>query len=301
MDNASYFFNDKALFGSFPKQEHVEELEQNGVRFFVDLTYSDEKKIQKYTTKYKYINYPIKDRKAPFNIKSFVLLIKQILKIINTQNDKIYIHCRAGHSRSSLIVASLLCILKGCEVDKSIALTRECHNKRKNLKEKWKRIPHLSSSQIRFIYKIFDNVFFFRAYKESNITFGFSNYSNHAVTIKNIGKFINAQVAYNAMKRHFDKNYVRKHLNVKTTYESNKLAKMVVISNEEQINNMTYIVNLKVEQHEDVKENLLNTGFTKLIYNNKNDFYFGLGDGTGKNLLGNILMTIRKEYIEKLI
>jgi len=302
MDNASYFFNDKALFGSFPKQDDVTQLEEYGVRFFVDLTFPDEKKIRKYSTKYKYISYPIKDRKAPFHIKGFVIFLKRILHIIHQlTTEKLYIHCRAGHSRSSLIVACLLCILKGIDVDNAISLTRHYHNQRKNLKEKWKSIAHLSNSQLKFIYKIFDNVFFFRAYKQTNITYGFSNYSTHSVRVPNVGKFINAQVAYNALKRSFDDEYVKKQMNVRSTYESNKIAKQIVISNQEKNENMKRVLLLKIEQHDDVKENLLNTAFMKLVYNNKNDFYFGFGDGTGRNVLGNILMNIRKDYTEKLI
>lgn len=302
MDNASYFITDKALFGSFPKQKDVEELENNDIRFFVDLTYSDEKKIQKYTTKYTYINYPIKDRKAPFNVASYVIFIKKIIEIINNlDGEKLYIHCRAGHSRSSLVVACLLCILKSIKVNKSITLTREFHNKRKNLKNKWLKIPHLSPSQLRFIHKIFNDVIFFRAYKETNIAYGFSNYSNHEVYIENVGKFMNAQVAYNAMKLPTDTDYTTKHLRTRTTYESNKLAKTVILSDKEGEEILRNIVRIKIEQHEDVKEKLLKTGFAKLIYNNKNDFKLGIGDGTGKNILGKILMDVREKYTEKLI
>ena len=38
MNYCSYFIKDKALFGSYPTQQSVEELEQEGVRYFVDLT-----------------------------------------------------------------------------------------------------------------------------------------------------------------------------------------------------------------------------------------------------------------------
>ena len=38
MDNASFFIKNRALFGSFPTQESVEELEKNGVKYFINLT-----------------------------------------------------------------------------------------------------------------------------------------------------------------------------------------------------------------------------------------------------------------------
>lgn len=305
MDNASYFISDKALFGSFPKQHNVVELENCGVGWFIDLTHNNESKIKKYTTIKNYINYPIKDKKSPKIVKDFVIFIKKLIKIINQlkEHEKIYIHCRGGHSRSSMVVACLLSIIQNIDINDAITLTRKFHNKRKNLKEKWKKIPHLSNSQLRFIQKLFDNIFFFRAYKGTNITYGLSNYSSHNVTVENLGTFLNAQVAYNALKDINNPEYIQKQLNVKSTYESNKLAQSN--KNNEwakyKYNLMSKVIFLKIQQHTDVANNLLNTGFTKLMYNNKNDYYFGIGDGTGQNLLGNILMNIRKEYTEKLI
>ena len=35
MNNISYFIENKAFFGSFPTQENVQELEYNGVKYFV--------------------------------------------------------------------------------------------------------------------------------------------------------------------------------------------------------------------------------------------------------------------------
>jgi hypothetical protein len=48
MQNSSYFIENRALFGSFPKQQHVDELVDRGVRYFVDLTQSDEARIVPY-------------------------------------------------------------------------------------------------------------------------------------------------------------------------------------------------------------------------------------------------------------
>ena len=60
MNNCSFFIKDKALFGSSPSQESVEELEENGVKYFIDLTTPEEKeqnKVKLYVTKHNYINY----------------------------------------------------------------------------------------------------------------------------------------------------------------------------------------------------------------------------------------------------
>ena len=38
MNNCSYFIKDRAMFGSYPTQEAVQELEHEGVIYFVNLT-----------------------------------------------------------------------------------------------------------------------------------------------------------------------------------------------------------------------------------------------------------------------
>jgi ribA/ribD-fused uncharacterized protein len=52
----------------------------------------------------------------------------------------------------------------------------------------------------------------------------------------------------------------------------------------------------KFTQNTYLKEKLLETGDAELIENTKNDGYWGnKGDGTGKNMLGKILMKVREE------
>tara|TARA_A100001015_G_scaffold310205_1_gene411142 strand:+ start:1722 stop:1895 length:174 start_codon:yes stop_codon:yes gene_type:complete len=54
MEKASFFIKDKCLFGSYPTQIAVNDLENKGVRHFIDLTNEFERKIIPYTTKYNY-------------------------------------------------------------------------------------------------------------------------------------------------------------------------------------------------------------------------------------------------------
>ena len=59
---------------------------------------------------------------------------------------------------------------------------------------------------------------------------------------------------------------------------------------------MRQAVRAKFTQHEDLKQLLLATGESKLVEHTENDDYWGDGgDGSGKNMLGRILMEIRKE------
>ena len=59
---------------------------------------------------------------------------------------------------------------------------------------------------------------------------------------------------------------------------------------------MREAVRAKFTQHADMKALLLNTGDSELIEHTINDSYWGDGgDGSGKNMLGKILMEIREE------
>jgi hypothetical protein len=99
MDKTSYFIKNVGLFGSFPSQETVKELEDEGVRIFVDLTFNNEKNIVPYNTEYKYLSFPIKDRFYPENKKEFSKFILELTNLIYKlkKNEKIYIHCKGGH------------------------------------------------------------------------------------------------------------------------------------------------------------------------------------------------------------
>ncbi len=59
---------------------------------------------------------------------------------------------------------------------------------------------------------------------------------------------------------------------------------------------MRKAVRAKFQQHEDLRELLLSTGEARLVERTTNDSYWGDGgDGSGKNMLGRILMQVRKE------
>lgn len=61
-------------------------------------------------------------------------------------------------------------------------------------------------------------------------------------------------------------------------------------------NVMREAVMAKFSQHEELAELLLGTGDAKLVENTANDDYWGDGsDGRGKNMLGRILMQVRKQ------
>lgn len=60
---------------------------------------------------------------------------------------------------------------------------------------------------------------------------------------------------------------------------------------------MLKAVRCKFETHSDIKEILLSTGDELLVENSPIDYYWGCGqDGSGKNRLGFILMSLREEF-----
>ena len=112
METSSYFIKDKALFGNYPDLEKFNKLKELGVKYFVDLTTSNEKtKLKQYPTQnIVYISYEVKDRYVPENILNYAKFLHN-LKLIyeNLKNDeKIYIHCKGGHGRSGVVVSCLL-------------------------------------------------------------------------------------------------------------------------------------------------------------------------------------------------
>ena len=55
-------------------------------------------------------------------------------------------------------------------------------------------------------------------------------------------------------------------------------------------------VRAKFEQHPSLRELLLSTGTAEIIEHTRNDAYWGDGgDGTGRNMLGRILMEVREQ------
>lgn len=59
---------------------------------------------------------------------------------------------------------------------------------------------------------------------------------------------------------------------------------------------MREVVLAKFSQHEDLRAILLGTGSAALIEHTTNDSYWGDGgDGSGRNMLGQILMSVREE------
>jgi len=282
MNHCSYFIKDKAMFGSFPTQQSIEELEQEGVKFFLDLTYPEETKITPYTTKYTYINYPIHDRTVPENIPSFCRIIIKISEIIVNlrKNDRLYLHCRAGHGRSGIVVASILCYIFKLTPYDSLIYTTKCHSNRSVMKDKWRRIGSPQTyQQKKFIYKLFHPINMNKIYKP--------NIYYYKIYIKD-NIFDHILHAYNYYKQIYetDPNNV-----MFLDFEGDKWE-------DKRDNIMNFIVVKSIESNYELMIHLLNSHLRPIIAHLDHDSIWGIGhDNCGQNKIGKILNTLRLKYI----
>lgn len=126
----------------------------------------------------------------------------------------------------------------------------------------------------------------------------FSNFSRHAVKLK--GKmWPTSEHYYQAQKfagtRFEDK--VRKTNNPAEAARMGRDRKLPMRKDWEsvKVQVMHEIVYAKFTQHFQLKKLLLSTGDEKLVEHTENDSFWGDGgDGSGKNMLGIVLMNIRK-------
>lgn len=161
MNFVSDIYNGKAYFGGYPSSTEVYELLSHGVTVFVDLTTPHERSrlpfvyINHLPADVHYVNFPIYDNQTPQNRHHFLAFLKDIATYI--KNDKkIYIHCKGGHGRSGIVVASLLCLLCGMTPHKALVHCTNLHSRRPNLKQKWKHVscPQLYRQQ-KYVHELF--------------------------------------------------------------------------------------------------------------------------------------------------
>ena len=305
MDKSSYFIKDKAIFGSFPTQEAVNELERKGVRYFINLTCDYEKKITPYTTKYYYFSYPINDYHVPKDWYKYSLFIIQISDIIKGLNpgELLYLHCKGGHGRSGVVVASLFCYMFGMKPIDALEQTTKSHSKRSIMREKWRKIGSPQTYiQKCFIHRFFSPINFYKAC-QNGTTSGFSNFTTHSVNIEGFGFFPTAEAAIQAYKNPNDSNYVYRQQLARTPTISKNIGSKTQLRTDwfyvrEEL--MYKIIKTKFEQHPELLENLVKTGLRPIIQHTKEDYFWGDGEnGSGKNILGKLLMRLREEYYRK--
>lgn len=162
----SPFYSNFAYFGGYPTKEHFKDLVNHDFKYFIDLTTLRERKrldfdysmeLPHYRDLF-YINFSIIDNNIPMSPKLYLEFL-QFISTILKKKEKIYIHCKGGHGRSSLLVASIFCYLCLCHPYEAFGRTKQCHENRIDLKEKYRGIscPQLYS-QRKFIIELYNSV-----------------------------------------------------------------------------------------------------------------------------------------------
>jgi len=294
MEKCSYFIKNKALFGAYPTQENVYELEKNGVILFIDLT-NEKDDLPKYTTNYEKIHYPIVDRGIPSNVPDFcrfVLCMEKRIKNLKN-NEKIYIHCKAGHSRSSLLVACIIAHILRISGEEAIKLTTDYHRQRKMLTPSRREgIVPTRQQQINFIIRMFRPLYFYIP-RDYGCDKGFSNFTNYSVKTE-LGTFPTSENAFQAYKDPSNSEYVCRLMHEKNPITAKKMGRYCKLREDwvkirDEV--MFKILRAKFAQHADIKDTLMNSGFRPIMYHTDKDKYYG---DEGKNVLGLILEKVRE-------
>ena len=130
MDFCSFFLDHQGIFGKYPSQDEVIELEKRGITLFVDLTsFNEGLSGYKCSSGIERIHYYIDDCQTPTDLKSFHQLIHCLVFQLRL-GRQMYIHCRCGHGRSGLVVACILKIYNQWDSETALSKTNEYHNAR---------------------------------------------------------------------------------------------------------------------------------------------------------------------------
>ncbi len=161
----SCLVKDRIYFGPYPNLEMINHLKKEKFTYIIDLTNGCEE--ESYLTNNKeskenelsYIHFPIQDHNIPYCATSYCNFIVR-LKTIYQSGNKLYIHCRGGHGRSSMVATSLYYILYDIDLKTAIESVSQFHNDRVNLREHWKskKMP-INYNQFQFLKKIHKNIY----------------------------------------------------------------------------------------------------------------------------------------------
>lgn len=131
----------------------------------------------------------------------------------------------------------------------------------------------------------------------------FSNFSPHSFNLD--GNTWPTSEHYFQAQKFTDKSYSEEIRQAKTAKRAAELGRQrnrPLSPDWEQIKDdvMRRAVLCKFETHSDIRQILLATGDEQIIENSPTDYYWGCGaDGTGKNMLGQILMEVRSTLYNK--
>ena len=296
LTKCSEFIHGKALFGSYPSQEDVEALEELGVRVFINLTDPEKEQLPEYKTEHTYIKYVITDHGVPEDNRNYAKFIVHICDVLRdlAMEERIYLHCKGGHGRSGLVVASIIAYYYQKHPNEAISHTCYYHSQRPNIREKWKLLgsPH-NKIQKTFVGRFFRQLKYGKD-SQSKFTLCLDNSSPHEVVIPDVGTFKNAYFAFQYFKAPNNEKYVQELL--KGSYRKELLvytSKKVWQQNKRYY--MYVVLKHKFTQHPELRENLLNTGLRYFRKISTNNYWGGKG-----NVHGKLLGLLREEFLREL-
>lgn len=128
----------------------------------------------------------------------------------------------------------------------------------------------------------------------------FSNFSKHPILLDGI-LWATTEHYFQAQKYIGTERYLKIAYAVtpKLAAELGRDRSLPIRSDWEQVKDavMKKAIIAKMQQHPEVQKKLMETGDEEIIEDSPIDYYWGCGaDGTGKNMLGKILVEVREEY-----
>jgi ribA/ribD-fused uncharacterized protein len=304
MKKYSCFFKDQGYFGNFPSQTDINYMESIGIHYFINLT-CDNENLTPYSVSNKSfkVDLPILDRKIPYDVFNFTLLILKSVYLLKN-NRKIFIHCKGGHGRSGILVACILKLYLNISPEKAIELTTKYHNEREGVREKWKKIGSPQTfSQKKFVHKIFQPFLFFKAYKIGT-TVGLSNFSLHKIQ-NEIGVFHSSEAMFQAYKNLSNKQYIKTLSKTVNPQIARNIGKKIYVPDnqiQKQLDNMKKILYMKCVQNKEVLMTVLKSGLRPFVQHTKTDRFWGDGgDGSGKNHLGQTWDKVRDDIYNQFL
>lgn len=113
-----------------------------GVTLFVDLTTPYEHRHLPFLYSHpRTMRFPIRDNWIPNDQETFRRFIVNLADAVKNHDGKIYIHCKGGHNRSGLVIASLMCFIDNMDPIQAMRRTAELHSARLQMKDKYRHKP----------------------------------------------------------------------------------------------------------------------------------------------------------------
>ena len=150
-DFAGKLLDGRLWFGKYPTDEEVTILEAEGFTHIINLCTHEEIIWISYVTHCLVINYPFEDgwsQKPRQEIlggnfstwTGFLPFITTLIKLVDSVDTKVYIHCKGGHGRSPMFCAIICGVIEGLDATTVLELVHAAHQKRKVMKPKWRKL-----------------------------------------------------------------------------------------------------------------------------------------------------------------